>query len=163
VKEIASAESLVDKLERYELEALRLAEKAETAGDLRTAASILTTGVTRFAELVARLRGELHAASVHVNVANLVQDPEIRRFLEAPDAKDLLELAKKVRATSPESLKDFLVRHIALDYLRDPAGFLESVRNRAAMEIADRRRISMIEARSIVNAHDPATLERTSA
>jgi len=160
-RELASAESLVDKLERYEREALRLAKKAEDEGDLRTAASVLTTGVTRFAELTARLRGELQAASVQVNIANLVQDPEIRRFLEHPDAKWDLEIAQRMRAMSPEGIKDFLLRHMALDYLRDPAGFLESVRNRAAVEISERRRIPVIEARATVEAAEKAVFLRT--
>jgi hypothetical protein len=60
---------------------------------------------------------------------------------------------------TPERINDFLLRHKALDYLRDPAGFLESVRNRAAVEIAECRRIPMIEARTTVDAQEAAAVE----
>jgi hypothetical protein len=92
----------------------------------------------------------------------LVQDPEIRRFLERPDAKQELERAAKVGAMSPERMEAFFLRHRALDYLRDPVGFLESVRNRAAVEVAERRRVPLIEARATVDAHEAAALKNQS-
>lgn len=94
-----------------------------------------------------------------MNIANLVQDPEIRRFLEEPDAKYHLERAKKVYAMSPEGGQDFLLRHMALDYLRDPAGFIERLRNRAAAEVAERRRIPVIEAGAALIAQEGGAAE----
>jgi hypothetical protein len=110
-RELASAESLVDKLERYEREALRLAKKAEKAGDLRTAAAILTTGVTRFAELVARLRGELQQATTQINILALSR--EMRVFLEDPGARHLLETARQIYSMPPELLQTRLQRLLA--------------------------------------------------
>jgi hypothetical protein len=101
-RELASAESLVEKLERYEREALRLAEKAENTGDLRTAAAILTTGVTRFVELVARLRGELQATTTQINI--LAFDHQMRAFLEDPRARHLLEATRQISLMSEEEM-----------------------------------------------------------
>lgn len=145
--ELAAAESLVDKLERYELDALRLAKKAEEAGDLRTASSILTTGVTRFAELTARLRGELQAAGANVQVNLLAMDPEIRRFLESPGAKAILESEMRMRAMSPERVNEFLWKYKAREYVHDPAGFLDRLRSRAAQMLSEEGRIPLAEAR----------------
>lgn len=110
-RELASAETLIEKLERYEKEALRLAKKAEDAGDLRTAASILTTGVTRFAELVARLRGELQQATAQINI--LALDREMRAFLEDPGARHSLEMARQIYQMPPEQLEERLRKLLA--------------------------------------------------
>src|SRR5688572_29360526 len=137
-RELASAETLVEKLERYEQEALRLAKKAEAAGDLRTAASILTTGVTRFVELVARLRGELQNASINIAILN---DPDVRRLLERPDAAHLLESAKRSLAISQESSGAFILKSWAREYLRSPSAFMNRVRMRAAELLSERESI----------------------
>jgi hypothetical protein len=70
------------------------------------------------------------------------------------------ERCERVSAMSPERVEDFLARHRALDYLRDPAGFLESVRNRAAVEISERGRIPVAEARATVEAQEAAAVEK---
>lgn len=146
-RELASAETLVEKLERYEKDALRLAAKAEKAGDLRTAAAILTTGVTRFAELVARLRGELQNASINIAILN---DPDVRRLLERPDAADLLESAKRSLAISLESAGAFVLKSLAREYLRSPSAFVNSVRMRAAELLSERESIPTSEALAIL-------------
>jgi hypothetical protein len=104
---VTSAGSLIEKLERYERDALRLAKKAEEAGDLRTAASILTTGVTRFVELVARLRGELQQGAT-INILSL--GPEMRAFLEDPAARHALEVTRQNYLMSPEQQEERLQR-----------------------------------------------------
>jgi hypothetical protein len=71
-----------------------------------------------------------------------------------------VEMYRRTEAMSLEEKKDFLLQHRALDYLRDPARFLESTRNRAAVEIAERRRIPVIEARAAVEAHEAAAVEK---
>jgi hypothetical protein len=67
--DIASADCLLDKIGSLESEAHRIKQKAEDAGDLRTALAGIRE-LTRIVELLARVRGELQdqpAVNVLIN------------------------------------------------------------------------------------------------
>jgi hypothetical protein len=68
-QEIASADSLAAKLVAIEAEARRLGQKAEEAGDVRTALMAVRE-LVRLTELAARISGELEGTKVQVNVGS---------------------------------------------------------------------------------------------
>ncbi|MCH7584920.1 MAG: hypothetical protein IH941_07150 [Acidobacteria bacterium] len=77
-REVAAADSLLDRLEQLTGEARRVKTKAERAGDLRTALAAIRE-LVRMVELLAKLRGELDESP---RVA-LVLVPEWRQVLHA--------------------------------------------------------------------------------
>jgi hypothetical protein len=91
VEVIADADALVQQVHDLQAEtrdlqdsALSLLAKAETAGDLRTAVAA-NREARGCVELLARLRGELNAASVNVAVINATRDTnaELEEWREA--------------------------------------------------------------------------------
>jgi hypothetical protein len=99
-REIASGDSLATKLLAIEAEARRLGQKAEKAGDLRTAL-LAVRELVRLTELAARVSGELEPAGVTVNIVASTAWVALRgRILAAlapfPDAR--LSVAKALRS-----------------------------------------------------------------
>ncbi len=72
--EVARADSLLDHLRELTAESHRIKEKAETAGDYRTALAAVRE-LCRIVELMARLRGELDDRA-QMNILNVHLDPD---------------------------------------------------------------------------------------
>ena len=79
-EQIFESGTLVEQLCRLTSEAQRLKEKAEIAGDFRTALSAVRE-LCRIVELVAKLRGDIDARS-EINVVNFQLDAETVRRIE---------------------------------------------------------------------------------
>ena len=76
-EQIFESGTLIEQLRRLTVEAQRLKEKAETAGDFRTALAAVRE-LCRIVELVAKLRGEIDGRA-EINVMNLQIDSETAR------------------------------------------------------------------------------------
>ena len=74
IEQIFQSGTLVEQLRSLTSEAQRLKEKAETAGDFRTALAAVRE-LCRIVELVAKLRGELNERP-EINVVNVQLDAE---------------------------------------------------------------------------------------
>ena len=77
LEQIFQSGTLVEQLRSLSYEAQRLKEKAETAGDFRTALAAVRE-LCRIVELVAKLRGEIDGRA-EINVMNLQLDAETAR------------------------------------------------------------------------------------
>ena len=77
LNQIFESGTLVEQLRSLTSEAQRLKEKAETAGDFRTALAAVRE-LCRIVELVAKLRGEIDGRA-EINVVNLQLDAETAR------------------------------------------------------------------------------------
>ncbi|MGB2626129.1 MAG: hypothetical protein WAK20_05035 [Candidatus Acidiferrum sp.] len=77
IEHIFEACTLVEQLRSLTVEAQRLKQKAETAGDFRTALAAVRE-LCRIVELVAKLRGEIDRRA-EINVMNLQIDAETAR------------------------------------------------------------------------------------
>ena len=75
--QIFQSGTLVEQLRSLTVEAQRLKEKAETAGDFRTALAAVRE-LCRIVELVAKLRGEIDGRA-EINVMNFQMDAETAR------------------------------------------------------------------------------------
>jgi hypothetical protein len=101
-RELEGAVSLADRLQGLESEARRLKEKAETAGDLKTALQAVRE-LTRLCELAGRISGELQQqAATQINI--LALNPEMRAFLEDRNARHLLEATRQISLMSEEEM-----------------------------------------------------------
>ena len=80
IGQIFESGTLVDQLCNLTSEAQRLKEKAEIAGDFRTALSAVRE-LCRIVELVAKLRGDIDGRS-EINVVNFQLDAETVRRIE---------------------------------------------------------------------------------
>jgi hypothetical protein len=77
IHKIFQSGTLIEQLQNLTFEAQRLKEKAETAGDFRTALAAVRE-LCRIVELVAKLRGEIEGRA-EVNVMNFQLDAETAR------------------------------------------------------------------------------------
>ena len=80
VEQIFESGSLIEQLRRLTSEAQRLKEKAEMAGDFRTALAAVRE-LCRIVELVAKLRGEIDGRN-EINVVNFQLDAETVKRIE---------------------------------------------------------------------------------
>ena len=128
-REIDSAESLTAKLQAIETEARRLGQKAEKAGDTRTAL-VAIRELVRLIELAARIQAARQQVSGGQNVE-----------------------------FSPETRRKVVFKLSALYYSEDPAAFLEAIREAAAenynsYRLADQPALTRAEARAMYEARE---------
>jgi len=128
-REVDSAESLTAKLRAIEAEARRLGQKAEKAGDTRTAL-VAIRELVRLIELAARMQAARLQASGQDDTPGLFS-PEARREL-------VLFLTVSYYSDDPASFLEEIRAAAAKDYVSNRSGALTRAEARAMYEARER-------------------------